>query len=642
MPAHARSFALVVCSSLALIACSSSDSTDPDSTGSIGAGAAGAGAGASTGSAFDACGGKIVKANGEIDAAEYARQAGLWDAATIDCRLGPSYDSLHPGDADAARPMAAELPTQSNDGGYLCKQFQFGEVGACQGSCFGSTSGQVAYATSDASDAGLDRLQTYGWENAVSCIQPVHEGYLGGPHPDPGIPVWQAAAGPTVRMPNALARTHFTETNDAVLTFVDGVVAATGTQTSGDTKPFSQLPANKIPTAVALTARNEFALVTVWDTAAVKGQLAVFALRASSPGAFVIPYFAAPGEGGFNSIQLLGFVDLPDMKTPTSIAAAGNNPSKAGQNVFQQLGEFSKPVEEIVADIIQTQDSGGCCLQNYFTDVFATHGTVVIGSRWENKLTFVDLAPLFAFSRAKYVDTVQAAVDATRNGDSAAASAAEAAFDEAALTEGPWPWDFSTDPSMMPVVVKTLDVTSAPTAMAVGNSANGGIVKAWVGALDGTISVYDVSSLGDPKPDSSTDIASIAEVQADPNITAIRLYGSYSANDHVVAVSRGNRSAQWLVSDEKGVHATLRLRDLGLGDPVDVDVNSRFAAESVPSNYGMLITLADFAGKQAITFVQDNATCGDDGASDACTTFVHGGSFGFPGPVYRIDTANVN
>ena len=39
-----------------------------------------------------------------------------------------------------------------------------------------------------------------------------------------------------------------------------------------------KLPANKVPTAIAMTTQSEFALVTVWDTDARKGQVAVIAL----------------------------------------------------------------------------------------------------------------------------------------------------------------------------------------------------------------------------------------------------------------------------------------------------------------------------------------------------------------------------
>ncbi|MBL8971899.1 MAG: hypothetical protein JNK56_15005, partial [Myxococcales bacterium] len=40
---------------------------------------------------FAACGGAIFAEGGVIDAAEYVKQARLWDRPTIDCRLGPKY-----------------------------------------------------------------------------------------------------------------------------------------------------------------------------------------------------------------------------------------------------------------------------------------------------------------------------------------------------------------------------------------------------------------------------------------------------------------------------------------------------------------------------------------------------------------------
>lgn len=50
------------------------------------------------------------------------------------------------------------------------------------------------------------------------------------------------------------------ETNAGIMIFPDGLVGATGNQTAGDSKPYLELPANKVPTSVALTLYNEFAL----------------------------------------------------------------------------------------------------------------------------------------------------------------------------------------------------------------------------------------------------------------------------------------------------------------------------------------------------------------------------------------------
>ena len=93
--------------------------------------------------AFAECGGKIFDDSGKFDAAEYAKQARLWDRAAIDCRLGPKFDFYHPGDKDDERPTAPLLPRTPNGAVYLCPEFNHDTPGPAG---YGSTSGQVAYA----------------------------------------------------------------------------------------------------------------------------------------------------------------------------------------------------------------------------------------------------------------------------------------------------------------------------------------------------------------------------------------------------------------------------------------------------------------------------------------------------------------
>ena len=57
------------------------------------------------------------------------------------------------------------------------------------------------------------------------------------------------------------------------MTFPDGLVGATGNQTSGGSNPRAMLPPNKVPTSVVVTGYNELALVTVWDTETFQGQV---------------------------------------------------------------------------------------------------------------------------------------------------------------------------------------------------------------------------------------------------------------------------------------------------------------------------------------------------------------------------------
>src|SRR5206468_11577494 len=119
------------------------------------------------------------------------RQARLWDRDTVDCRLGPTFEQLHPGAAPML-PTAYQPPTITEPKRYLGKDYQLGQWGApCPKSCdYGSTAGQVLYVPDDPADPGLDRVQTYSYEKASIAESPQAGGWLGGPHPDPGIPAW--------------------------------------------------------------------------------------------------------------------------------------------------------------------------------------------------------------------------------------------------------------------------------------------------------------------------------------------------------------------------------------------------------------------------------------------------------------------
>jgi hypothetical protein len=573
---------------------------------------------------FDACGGKIVDPKtGAIDAEEYTRQATLWDRATIDCRLGPKFDVYHPNDADGARPTATEVPKQPFPGGYLCKEYQYGTPQG--GGDYGSTSGQVAYAPDDAADPGLDRVQTAGWEKGVECYQPVQGGYLGGPHPDPGIAAW-AKDHADLGLPVAMGKTEMVETGDGMVVFKDGVVAMTGTQTSGSTHPAFQLPTGKVPTSVALTTYNEFALVTVWDTAEQKGQIAVFALRAPKPGAFSINLFAAPNEGGFDAIHLLGFVDLPDMKTPTAIAAAGNNGSSAGAWVSQGAHAY-QGLGSIFADLdyanLLANDANWLWKTDPAVDkgIFASAGGAIVASRWENEVTFLDLTPLFQFVRKVYVDPIKNQTD-------------EALFKEA-TTGDTWPYTFDNHPEMMPKVVTTVAVQK-PTVVRIGNRASANQkgyrakLKAWVGALDGTLSIYDVSRFSGKAENADVAIGKLADLAADPNPTSMSLIGQYDYGNDVVITSRGNRSVQWISVGESALSVTRTIRDSRLGDPVDADPNDRRG----------IITIGDFTGKKILSFEPKSVACPD--GSMSCEEIRFTGELGFPGTVYWVDTANVN
>ena len=102
--------------------------------------------------------------------------------------------------------------------------------------------------------------------------------------------------------------------------------------------PGYEFPAHKIPTSIAVTTANEFALVTMWDTSTKKGQLAVLALEGKYIPFHTWPYMGMPNQGSWSAFKNLGYIDLP-MKAPTSVAAASNGwwsgPSQTGGLVHE-------------------------------------------------------------------------------------------------------------------------------------------------------------------------------------------------------------------------------------------------------------------------------------------------------------------
>src|SRR6185312_12387836 len=132
---------------------------------------------------------------------------------------------------------------------------------------------------------------------------------------------------------------------------------------------------------------------------------------------------------------------------------------------------------------------------------------------------------------------------------------------------------------------------------------------------------------------SSAGLTPVGQVAADPNVTSMHLLGQDVYNDDLLVVSRGNRSLQWIHTGESAITVTSELRDARLDDPVDVDPNDRRG----------LVTVADFTGREILSFETGSTPCSDAGAdAGTCAVFHFDGQLAFPGTVYRVDTTNVN
>jgi hypothetical protein len=257
-------------------------------------------------------------------------------------------------------------------------------------------------------------------------------------------------------------------------------------------------------------------------------------------------------------------------------------------------------------------------------------GQIVVASRWENKVVFVDFRPLAQFVRAVYFGTD----DAQR---------------QAAAAKDVWPFTFESSPEARPVVVTTLSVPH-PTVVRVGNQPSGndsGLrkpLKAWVGNLQGDVRVYDISSFAydAPRPIPAASIQELAKVSAGRNLTSMTRWDSQT----VLVASRADRSIEWIgigASDKTTLKSLRTLRDVRFDDPVVVDASDR----------GPVVTIGDFTGEKLLNYrvgategnggkPPSNYGCGPDGASADCADFEFGGAFSLPGAPFFVGTTNVN
>ena len=627
---------LLALSMLVVSACGDdATATSSGSTGSSSTTGGGCEPDCPTASAFDACGGKIVGSDGAIDGDEYVAQANAWSLDIVNCRLGPDYAAYHGSNAPDDRPTAYQPETQQSPEGRNGQgiAYQLGGPGTQDPGNYGSVVAQVGYVPEVPENPGLDRISIYDWSNHV-IVEAPEKVWWGTPdcwwpnchsNPDPStqLDTWASALGHAVAEPTTLARTRMSWDNDALVIFRGGLIGATGSQTSDDHFPYFAFPPNKVPTAIAITSYNELALVTIWDTDAKKGQVAVLALEGKGlgPNTHGWFYIGFPSVGSFTNIKLLGYIDLPDMATPTAIDAAGSNGSGL------QVGGILLGQHTLDSQSDRDDWHSGM----YATEI-STAGYAVVASRWEGKVTFIDLQPLYAYLRDMYTTT-------------------QAKFDET-KAQGPagdqWPYTFDVEPSQVPTVTKTIAIDH-PTAVLAGRHRYDDLAKAHVASLDGTITTFDVSSLGNEDTASPDDIQVLATVKAGQNPVAMTwprntdpkddAASPYDYRDSFIVVSRGDRAIDFVTTS--GATSTIfrHFTDSRMGDPVDIDVGER----------AYVMAVADFGGKKVLTYrfaptPADHISppqafgLGADGTADSeC-----GGELPIEGHAFKVSSTNVN
>jgi hypothetical protein len=496
------------------------------------------------------------------------------------------------------------------------------------GGDYSSTHAQILYAPDKADDPGLDRISILDMAHNVFTFRP-EPAWWGGTHPEPSLatPSWLQACGGRLGAPVAIARAYASWSNSALIVFTSGLVGTAGTCTSQNSAPFLMLPPGKVPTAISVTNKNEFALITVWDTEKLKGQVAVVALESMHTDSLMAIYDwhvmnpCLPNCGGFHSMKLLGFIDLP-FATPTAICAVGNRLWDwirfGGKNAQPSAADFSQ--QSVRDTFLKGEDA------NYLDSA----GFAVVISKHEGKASFIDLKPLFQHVREMYCTTAEA-YKKTRD-------------------YGPdpkqWPCSFEIAPKTRPVVIRTVSIKN-PTA--VNASLTGGAAaRAYIATADGRLVIYRVGGLATDKDANPDDIGPVGMVKIGRNPTCLVYNKSQgwdspdTIRNEIIAVCRADRELDWIhITGDTG-EVTRRLHDSRLVDPVWAEVADTHGTES------HVISVTDFKGRKVVNYrygpviFHTNGGKRFDMGPDGKAEFECGGVMEFPGFPFALCGTNVN
>lgn len=550
-----------------------------------------------------------ILATSKVDPSAYARAALASDLAAVHHRLGPDWSFFHK-DAKGDFP---EIPQRSPNGEYVHKERGKNPVD------WTGMAGQVLYVPLKPGNAGVDRIR-FCWS--------FHEGHGGGKFwhvyqlaptrnewycksPDPCVtqPAWRQAAGGALERPVTVERARVEWSNCGIIVFANGLIGATGYGNNEDRYPFTQLPPGKVPTAVAVTPNNEFALIACWDLQKTRGQVAVVALEARALAHHSWYYAGLPNVGTYTRLKVLGFVDLPDLAAPTAVAASCDVAR------WHWLTDNAK--ERLDDAAVRERWARGADDRHRA----AGAGFAVVASRAENKVAFLDLRPLFQYFRKMYFTTAEN-FEKTKN-------------------EGPapnqWPFTFEIAPEARPRVVEVLPAPR-PTAVAAGYPAEGGFgSKAFVATMDGRLILYDVGALADPQ--AGAGVRPVGVVPVGRNPTAIACGRSALRRTELAVCCRGDREVVWVSVAGPSGRVTRRLRDRRLEDPVSLALSDTRGAS--------ILSVADFKGGKIVNYLYAPIDSwgeklfgglGPDGQAEfECT-----GTLEVPGRPYHLSCAEVN
>ncbi len=537
-------------------------------------------------------------------------------ASGFDRRFGPNYAAYHPNPEKF--PEIYLIPTKKDNGG---RPYQLGGPwDPKHAGDFSSTQGQILYVP--AGDTfPVDRVTISEWTNGTYSEKP-EQPWHGGYGAEPASKKWLEVSGGKTGMPVGIARGYGSWANCGVIVFSSGMISAAGTVTARGLEPVIQLPPNKLPTAISVTNKNEFALITVCDTETHKGQVAVVSIGVDGKKTHFVHEWqdehawSLPNVAMITDLKLLGFVDLPGIEFPTSICAVGN---RVGGRMNGRDGNAGILREYDLAK----QADRDVFLKGGNAQYGDTTGFAVVAGKYEGKAAFVDLQALFQGVREMYF-TSEANYQKTRDSGPAPKQ---------------WPYTFEAEPKWRPTVIATVDVPQ-PTAVLASMEGGEKKARAFIASLDGRVGVYSVGGLASEDPASPRDIARLGDVQVGHNPTCLAY--QKGSHDTIMACSRGDRKISWIKYSPQGAQVVKELRDARMIDPVQLEQADTHGIET------SLLTVADFRGGKIINYRYSEARFATQGGArfgmgpDGKDEFECGGFMEFPGAPFCISATNVN
>jgi hypothetical protein len=580
----------------------------------------------------------LYDSTGKLNVSLYNILALSYDKATMEMRLGPSFLDFNDGSADT-RPTLFQQTSKAYSSGYIrVNPYQLGTP--VKDNDYWSDSGQVGYVPDVTSDPGLDRVQMYAYYDHVFALSPRLDWACSKPHPEPQTldSYYGTLFGELPKYPVAMERNYGMQQNEALVLYRDGYLGVAGTQTSRtpSERPYPGLvfPANKVPTSIAVTTSNEFALVTIWDITAQKGQLAVIALEGKYLPFHTWPYMGMPNQGSWSAFKLLGYVDLP-MTMPTSVAASSNawwsGPSQTNGLVLSQI--------DLSNDSYRKNVYSGA-----WSAVVAKGGYAIVASKYDNKAVIVDLAPLFTYMRESYLSS---------------STSYQATIASRGAGDGDFPQVFSVRPSITPKVVWQQTIAQ-PTCVLAGlkiDRWSRDFHKAYVASADGTIHIIDASSLMYRKSwEQKHALAEIGSFNVGRNPTSMCFtrrkdsnlpllpmaadgtqYDPDPLNNLFYVAVRGERKVVASVTFGKAGAVYRTIQDTRMNDPVYVSTAVR----------GPILSVADFRGRKILSFRMGTINDSRNGMSygsgpDGKDAFEFAGELPFNGYPFLVNSSNVN